>query len=82
MKDHVVSRAWTLQDSEAVMPYSRPRFFLTPPSVPVFLISIVLAIWAVLAIYGQIAALKTAHAFLILLIGYLVLLAGTVFRRL
>ena len=63
------------------MPYSS-RFYLTPPSIPVFLISIVLALWAVLATYAQIAALKTAHAFLILLIAYLVLLAGAVFRRL
>jgi hypothetical protein len=36
----------------------------------------------VLATYAQIAALKTAHAFLILLIAYLVLLAGAIFRRL
>jgi hypothetical protein len=64
------------------MPYSRPirRFYLTPPSVPIFLASILLALWAVLATYGQIAALKTSHAFLILLIAYVVLLAGTLFR--
>jgi hypothetical protein len=64
------------------MPYTRPirRFYLTPPSFPIFLASIVLAIWAVLATYGQIAALKTVHAFLILLIAYVVLLAGNLFR--
>jgi hypothetical protein len=72
----------TPKNSEAAMPYSRPirRFYLTPPSVPLFLVSVVLALWAVLATYGQIAALKTTHAFLILLIAYVVLLVGTLFR--
>jgi hypothetical protein len=37
------------------MPYTRPirRFYLTPPSVPIFLVSVVLAVLAVLAAYGH-----------------------------
>ena len=64
------------------MPYSRPirRFYLTPPSVPLFVASIILAILAVLAVYGKMSIFNASYAFLVLLIAYLVLLVGVMFR--
>ena len=64
------------------MPYSRPirRFYLTPPSVPLFVASIILAVLAVLAVYGKMSIFNASYAFLILLIAYLVLLVGVLFR--
>jgi hypothetical protein len=70
------------KNSEAAMPYTRPirRFYLTPPSVPIFLVSVILAVLAVLATYGKMSIFNASYAFLVLLIAYLVLLAGTLFR--
>jgi hypothetical protein len=70
------------KNSEAAMPYTRPirRFYLTPPSVPLFLVSVILAVLAVLATYGKMSIFNASYAFLVLLIAYLVLLAGTLFR--
>jgi hypothetical protein len=64
------------------MPYTRPirRFYLTPPSLPIFLVSVVLAILAVLAVYGHMSIFNASYAFLVLLIAYLVLLAGVLLR--
>lgn len=64
------------------MPYTRSikRFYLTPPSVPVFLVSVVLALLAVFAIYGQISIFKASSAFLVLLFAYIVLAIGNLFR--
>jgi hypothetical protein len=64
------------------MPYSRPvsRFYLTPPSVPVFVISVLLALLAVFAVYGHLSILKASSAFLVLLIAYVVLAAGVLIR--
>jgi hypothetical protein len=64
------------------MPYTRPirRFYLTPPSVPVFVVSVVLAILAVLAVYGHMSIFNASYAFLVLLVAYIVLLAGILFR--
>jgi hypothetical protein len=66
------------------MPYTRPirRFYLTPPSVLTFVISVVLALLAVLAVYGHLALARGVNGFLILLVAYLVLLAGALFRGL
>jgi hypothetical protein len=67
---------------EAAMPYARARrFYLTPPSVPVFFISVILAVLAVLATYGHVSLFRTSHAFLVLLVGYVVLMIGCLFRR-
>ena len=64
------------------MPYARARrFFLTPPSVPVFFISVLLAVLAVLVTYGYVTAIRTSYAFLLLMIGYIVLVIGCLFRR-
>jgi len=64
------------------MPYTRPirRFYLTPPTMMTFVISVVLAVIAVMATYGHLALLKGVSAFVVLLIAYLVLLAGTLLR--
>jgi hypothetical protein len=42
------------------MPYTRPirRFYLTPPSVVTFAISVLLALVAVFAIYGHLVLFK------------------------
>jgi hypothetical protein len=64
------------------MPYTRPvrRFYLTPPAIPTFVLSVLLAVVAVLAVYGHIPQLHSIGGFTFLLIGYLILLAGTLFR--
>ena len=64
------------------MPYARARrFYLTPPSVPLFFVSAVLAILAVLVTYGHLSLIRPSYAFLVLLIGYVVLAIGCLFRR-
>ena len=64
------------------MPYARARrFFLTPPSVPVFFISVLLAVLALLVMYGYVGAIRASSAFLVLMIGYIVLVIGCLFRR-
>ena len=64
------------------MPYTRPirRFYLTPPSVPLFVASIILAVLAVLAVYGKVSIFNASYAFLVLLVAYLILLVGVLFR--
>jgi hypothetical protein len=64
------------------MPYTRPirRFYLTPPSVVTFAVSVVLALIAVFAVYGHLAVSHGINGFVILLIAYLVLTAGVLFR--
>jgi hypothetical protein len=64
------------------MPYTRPirRFYLTPPKVLTFIISVVLAILALLAVYGHFAPLHAINGFVFLLVAYLVLAAGTLVR--
>ena len=63
------------------MPYTRPirRFYLTPPGVPIFLVSVV-AVLAVLAAYGHMSIFNASYAFVSLLIAYVILLAGILFR--
>jgi hypothetical protein len=67
---------------ETQMPYTRPirRFYLTAPRVVTFVVSIVLAVLALLIVYGHVAQLHGINGFLILLIAYVVLLAGTLLR--
>jgi predicted tellurium resistance membrane protein TerC len=67
---------------EATHAYARARrFFLTPPSVPVFFISIALAILALLVTYGYVTAIRSSYAFVVLLISYALLMIGCLFRR-
>jgi hypothetical protein len=69
-------------NGKCIMPYSRPisRFYLTAPRVPTFAISIVLALLAVFTIYGHVPQLHGINGFVMLLIAYVVLLAGTLLR--
>jgi hypothetical protein len=64
------------------MPYARARrFYLTPPSLPLFFVSLVLAILAVLVTYGHLSLFRSSYAFLVLLVGYIVLAIGCLLRR-
>ena len=58
------------------------RFSLTPPTVPIFVISLVLAVVALLAHYAgiRIPLITTARAFDVLAVAYLVLFAGVLVR--
>ena len=64
------------------MPYTRPirRFYLTPPTVPIFLVSVLLALLAVFAVYGHVSIFKASSAFVVLLLAYIVLVIGNLFR--
>jgi hypothetical protein len=61
---------------------SRRTFELTPPSFVVFVISIILALLAVLVHYGHVAIpiIGSAHVFDVLLAGYVVMLIGVLFK--
>jgi hypothetical protein len=74
--------AATHRDRKYPMPYTRPirRFYLTPPAVPTFVVSVLLAVLALLAVYGHIAQLHSIGGFTILLIAYVILLLGTLLR--
>ena len=64
------------------MPYTRPirRFYLTPPTIPTFVISVLLAVVALLAVNGNIPELRSIGGFTILMIAYVVLVAGNLLR--
>ena len=66
------------------MPFRRAGFVLTPPSLPIFLISAVLALLAILARFGvlDLAVLTSSRAFLLLLAAYVVLAVGVLLRQL
>jgi hypothetical protein len=57
------------------------EFALTPPTKVTFIISVVLAVVAVVVHFANIALpVFPTHGFVILLLGYLVLLAGNLFH--
>jgi hypothetical protein len=64
------------------MPYTRSyrRFYLTPPAIPTFVISVLLAVLAVLTVSGHLPQLHSVGAFTILLIAYAILLVGNLLR--
>ena len=66
------------------MPYRRAAFALTPPSLAVFVVSLVLAVIALLIRYGgvSIPIIKSSNIFEILVIAYLLLTLGVLLRRL
>ncbi|MGH6865217.1 MAG: hypothetical protein ACREDO_03355 [Methyloceanibacter sp.] len=55
---------------------------LTPPTSVTLLISLVLAIFAALVHWVPLTVLYMQTGFTVLMLGYLVLLAGNVFRQL
>ena len=65
------------------MPYRRAGFALTPPSLVIFLISLVLAAIALLVRYAHVSVpiVSSARVFDVLAIAYVVLLVGVLFRR-
>jgi hypothetical protein len=69
---------------DVVMAYRSGSFALTPPSIPIFIISLILAIVAFLMRYAglSIPVIRAQYVFDILAIAYLVMLAGVLLRRL
>jgi hypothetical protein len=66
------------------MPYRRAAFALTPPSLAIFIASLVLAVIALLIRYGGVSVpiIKTQNIFEILVVAYLLLTLGVLLRRL
>jgi len=64
------------------MPYRRGSFALTPPSVVIFVIALVLALFAMLAHYthASVPLLASSHSFDALAIAFVVLTIGVLFR--
>lgn len=64
------------------MAYRRGGFALTPPSLVVFAISVILAIIALLSHYAgvRIPVISAARMFDVLAVAYILLVAGVVFR--
>lgn len=66
------------------MPTRRGSFVLTPPSLVLFIISLILAILAFLIRYGgvRIPIINPAYIFELLAIAYVMLVVGVLVRRL
>ena len=64
------------------MPYRRGGFALTPPSIVIFVISMVLAAVAFLVHYAHVSVpiISSARAFDVLAIAYVALMIGVLFR--
>ena len=65
------------------MPYRRGGFALTPPSLVIFVISLVLAVLALLVRYAHVSVpiISASRIFDVLAIAYVVLVIGVLFRR-
>jgi hypothetical protein len=65
------------------MPFRRGGFALTPPSVVIFVISIILAILAMLVRYAHVSVpvINASRVFDVLAIAYVLLAAGVLIRR-
>lgn len=66
------------------MPYMRGRYALTPPSIVIFVISLVFAIAAFLVHYAGISMpiINPGRVFDVLAIAYVLLMLGVLFRGL
>ena len=64
------------------MPYRRGGFALTPPSVIVFVISLVLAVLALLVHYAHVSVpiINASRVFDVLASAYVALMVGVLFR--
>ncbi len=64
------------------MPFRRGGFALTPPSVIVFIISLVLAALALLVHYAHVSVpiVGSSNVFDVLAIAYVVLMVGVLFK--
>ena len=65
------------------MAFRRGGFALTPPSIWIFAVSLILAIIAILIRYAgvRVPIVSPARVFDVLAIAHLLLLAGVLFRR-
>jgi hypothetical protein len=65
------------------MPFRRGGFALTPPSVIVFVISLVLAVLAMLIRYAHVSVpvISSSRVFDVLAIAYVILAIGVLIRR-
>ena len=65
------------------MPYRRGGFALTPPSLVIFLISLLLALIALLIRYAHVSVpiISSSRVFDVLAIAYVLLAAGVLIRR-
>jgi hypothetical protein len=62
---------------------ARMAYWLTPPTRVTFIISVILVILALLVQYAHVSIpVVSAHVFETLLVGYVVLLVGNLFRGL
>jgi hypothetical protein len=66
------------------MAFRRSGYVLTPPSLAIFAVSVILAVIALLVRYAGIKmpVIGPARVFDVLAIAYLLLVVGVVFRRL
>jgi hypothetical protein len=65
------------------MPYRRGGFALTPPSMPIFLIALLLAILAFLVRYAGVSIpIVNPYVFNVLAIAFVLLVVGVLVRRL
>jgi hypothetical protein len=66
------------------MPFRRAAFALTPPSLAIFAISLILALLALLVRYAGVSVpvIKSGHIFDVLAIAYVLLALGVLLRRL
>ena len=65
------------------MPFRRGGFTLTPPSVIIFVISLILAVLALLIRYAHVSVpvISSSRVFDVLAIAYVLLAAGVLIRR-
>lgn len=64
------------------MPFRRGGFALTPPSLVIFVISLVLALVALLVRYAHVSVpiISAAHVFDVLALAYVMLTVGVLFK--
>jgi hypothetical protein len=79
---HPVTIGGASRKEEISMPFRRGGFALTPPSVLLFGISLVLAVLAFLVHYGHMSVpiINASRVFDVLTIAYVVLMVGVLFR--
>jgi hypothetical protein len=70
------------QQQETMMPFRRGGFALTPPSFVVFIISLILAVLAMLVHYAHVSVpiISTSRVFDVLTIAYIVLTVGVLLK--
>ena len=66
------------------MAFRRAPLVLTPPTFPIFVASVILAVLALIVHYGGVSLplITARRAFDVLAVGYILLLVGVLVRRL